>query len=140
MTILNFHFLFTFLPIILGVIKSLSFFDFEPSVISINPIVYIDLLFFRYLHNSLFSLNLFCNFLNSDFNDSCLIFTDGSVGISSADFSFFIPSLNISFLDNLSGFSSLFNDECWAIYYALLQIQSLSVDNFLIISDSQSAQ
>jgi len=62
------------------------------------------------------------------------------VGISFTGFSLFFPSLNnISFSDNLSGFSSTLSAECWAVYYALLQIQSLSVDNFLIVYDSQSA-
>jgi len=74
--------------------------------------------------------------LISNYNDSCLIFTGGSVGFSSAGFSFFVPSLIISFSENFSSFSSSFSVEFWAIYYALLQIP---FDNFLIISHFQSA-
>lgn len=91
-------------------IKRIALFDLEPSVLSHNPIVYIDLLFWGKRQNSLLSLsptmvnNLVCGFIDSNFNDSNLIFTNGSVGISSACLFFLIPSLNISFLDDLHSF------------------------------------
>jgi ribonuclease HI len=74
----------------------------------------------------------------SNFPNSLLIFTDGSVSTSSAGFSFYIPTLNISFSSKINSLPSSFTTECYAIINALEFIFSFEFNNFLIISDSQS--
>jgi len=81
---------------------------------------------------------LFNDFLQSNFPDSLPVFTDGSVPSNSAGFSFFLPTLNISFADKLNSFSSSFTAECYAIISALEFVFSLENNIILIVTDSQS--
>jgi ribonuclease HI len=74
----------------------------------------------------------------SNFPNSLLVFTDGSVSTSSAGFSFYIPTLKISFSSKINSLASSYTTECYAIINALQFIFSLEFNNFLIVSDSQS--
>jgi ribonuclease HI len=87
-----------------------------------------------------FSVNqIFNDFIDTNFHNYCLVYTDGSVSTSSAGFSFFIPKLKIKFSDTLPLVTCSFTAECYAIMVALNYIQSLNIKKCLIISDSQSA-
>lgn len=81
---------------------------------------------------------LFDELISSRFTNYLLIFTDGSVFTNSAGFSFYIPSLNINFSDNLPSKACSFTTESYAILSALEFVKSLNVINVLIISDSLS--
>jgi ribonuclease HI len=74
----------------------------------------------------------------SNFFNSLLVFTDGSISTSSANFSFYIPTLNISFFGKINALTSSFTTECYAIINVLQFISRLEFNNFLIIFDSQS--
>ena len=88
---------------------------------------------------SLFFVNkLFSNYLNLNYPNFTIIYTDGSVSPLSAGYSFCIPELHVSFSNNLPPSSSSFTAECYAILEALLFISNLAPNNYLIASDSMS--
>ncbi|KAL4119211.1 hypothetical protein QTP88_012055 [Uroleucon formosanum] len=82
--------------------------------------------------------SLFTNFIDNNFADFIVVYTDGSVSPLSAGYSFYIPNLHISFTNNLPPSSSFFTAECFAIIEALNCISSFSYKKFLIASDSMS--
>jgi len=82
--------------------------------------------------------SLFNEYISYNVPSSVQIFTDGSVSPNSAGFSFFIPSLDISFADKLHPLTSSFSAECYAIISALQFSFTLEYSSFLILSDSQS--
>jgi len=88
--------------------------------------------------SSSFVNKLFSNFLNQNYPNFTIIYTDGSVSPFSAGYSFYIPELHISFSNNLPSSSSSFSAECYAILEALLFISDLAPNNYLIASDSMS--
>ncbi|XP_026819622.1 uncharacterized protein LOC113558364 [Rhopalosiphum maidis] len=81
---------------------------------------------------------IFTDFLNTNFSNHIIVYTDGSVSPLSASFSFYIPELHISFTNNLPPSSSSFTAECYAIIEALILISKLAPNNYLIASDSLS--
>lgn len=80
--------------------------------------------------------SLFNEFMRSNFLNSIQIFTDGAVSPNSADFSFFIPALNISTASKLDAHASSFTTECCAIISAQQLSFSLKSGSYLIVSDS----
>jgi len=88
--------------------------------------------------SSSFVNKLFSNYLNLNYPNFTIIYTDGSVSPLSAGYSFYIPELHISFSNNLPPSSSSFTAECYAILEALLFISDLAPNNYLIASDSMS--
>jgi len=88
--------------------------------------------------SSAFVNKLFSNFLNLNYPNFTIIYTDGSVSPLSAGYSFYIPELLISFSNNLPPSSSSFTAECYAILEALLFISDLAPNSYLIASDSMS--
>uniref|UniRef100_A0A2S2Q117 ribonuclease H n=1 Tax=Sipha flava TaxID=143950 RepID=A0A2S2Q117_9HEMI len=80
---------------------------------------------------------IFSEFLNMNFDNFVVVYTDGSVSHLSAGYSFFIPELHISFSNNLPP-SSSFTAECYAIIEALSLISNLASNKYLIASDSMS--
>ncbi|KAL4099050.1 hypothetical protein QTP88_023545 [Uroleucon formosanum] len=82
--------------------------------------------------------SLFTDFIDNNFANFIVVYTDGSVSPLSAGYSFYIPNLHISFTNNLPPSSSSFTAECFAIIEALNCISSFSYKKFLIASDSMS--
>uniref|UniRef100_A0A2H8TL40 RNA-directed DNA polymerase from mobile element jockey n=2 Tax=Melanaphis sacchari TaxID=742174 RepID=A0A2H8TL40_9HEMI len=108
-----------------------------------TPLVQIDN-FSNFSHVELKSMSssfvnkLFSNFLNLNYPNFTIIYTDGSVSPLSAGYAFYIPELHISFSNNLPPSSSSFTAECYAIFEALLFISDLAPNRYLIASDSMS--
>lgn len=65
-----------------------------------------------------------------------LIYTDRSVSPLPAGFSFYIPELHISLINNLPPTASSITAECFAIIESLNTISSLPPRKFLIAKDS----
>jgi len=88
--------------------------------------------------SSTFVNDHFSNYLNLNYPNFTIIYTDGSVSPISAGYSFYIPKFHFSFSNNLPPSSSSFTAECYAILEALLFISNSPSDNYLIASDSMS--
>ncbi|KAL4112254.1 hypothetical protein QTP88_016075 [Uroleucon formosanum] len=82
--------------------------------------------------------SFFTDFIDNNFADFIVVYTNDSVSPLSAGYSFYIPNLHISFTNNLPPSSSSFTAECFAIIEALNCISSFSYKKFLIASDSMS--
>lgn len=74
---------------------------------------------------------------NNSFPDFTIIFNNGSVIPLSSDFTFYIPELHISFLNNLPSTASFYTTKCYTIIEALL-ISSSTSNKFLMATDSLS--
>jgi len=79
--------------------------------------------------------SLFSDFIENNFANFIVVYTNGSVSPLLAGYSFYIPNLHISFTNNLPPSSSYFTAECFAIIEALNCISSFSNKKFLIASD-----
>ncbi|XP_025424002.1 uncharacterized protein LOC112693235 [Sipha flava] len=87
-----------------------------------------------------FSVNhIFNEFIELNFHNYCLVYTDGSVSTNSAGFSFFIPERMVKYSDTLPQVVCSFTAECYAIATALGYIKSLNIKKCLIVSDFQAA-
>jgi len=108
-----------------------------------SPYVKINLSFLGHLHSFLFNLppivvnHLFLSYIAEESLDWCLVFTDGPVSTDSAGYAVCIPNFHISFSDVFNCYSSSFYTELHAIIQALLIIQTLPPDKFLVVSDFQ---
>jgi len=67
-----------------------------------------------------------------------VVYTDGSVSLLSAGYSFYIPTLHFSFTSNILPSSTSFSTECFSIIEALNCIPSFSNNTFLIATDSMA--
>ncbi|XP_050525071.1 uncharacterized protein LOC126896384 [Daktulosphaira vitifoliae] len=136
--------LIPYLNSIITSINRLPIYDIPFHALTHFPKIHFNHLFLSYSKPQLQSLPInFVNYLfdeliSSRFANYCLIFTDGSVYTNSAGFSFFIPSLNINFSDNLPSKACSFTTESYAISSALEFVKSLNIINILIVSDSLS--
>ena len=131
-------------PLVYRSNSRLQFYDTPYAALSFFPEITISPNFLCYSPKELSRLpqtlvdSLFNEYILSNFPSFVQIFTDGSVSPNSAGFSFFIPSLSISFADKLHPQTSSFSAECYAIISALQFTFSLEYSSFLILSDSQS--
>ena len=114
-----------FSPLVYRSHLRLQMYDTPYPVILFTPKVTISPNFLGYFPKELPRLpqslvdSLFNEFIQSNFPNSLLIFTDGSVSVNSAGFSFFIPALNLSTASKLDAHASSFTTECHAIISAL---------------------
>lgn len=81
---------------------------------------------------------LFNDFIQSNFPTSFPVFIDGSVSPRLVRFSFYFPTLKISFADKLDALSSTLSAEYYSIISILQLILSLDHNYILITSESQS--
>jgi len=81
----------------------------------------------------------FSNYLNINYPNFTIIYTDGSVSPLSAWYSFYIPNIHVSFSNNLPSSSSSYTVECHAILEALLFISNVEPNNYLVAFDSMSS-
>lgn len=72
-------------------------------------------------------------FIECNFTDFIVIYTDGSVSTLSAGYSFYITELHISCTSNLLPSSSSFTAKCFAIVEALNFISTSPYKKFLIV-------
>jgi len=125
--------------------KRLFIYDVPFNMLVSFPYVKIDPSFLGITYSSLLNLlpymvnDLFRSYIAEEFFDCCLAFIDGSVLTASAGYAVFISNFHISFFDVFHRFSSSFSVEGHAIVQALLIIQTLPPDKYIIISDSQVA-
>uniref|UniRef100_A0A2S2R880 RNase H type-1 domain-containing protein n=1 Tax=Sipha flava TaxID=143950 RepID=A0A2S2R880_9HEMI len=128
------------------ILNSTKFPLYEKSYESLlfSPFVQTENNFFSLSSNDLQTMpvpmvnKIFSEFLNINFSDHIIVYTDGSISPLSTGFSFYIPELLISFTNNLPPSSSSFTAECYAIIEALILISRLAPNNYLIASDSLS--
>lgn len=71
-------------------------------------------------------------------NDKYIIYTDGSKSSSGVKSAYYDPQLRITKTFKIDSFCSIFSAEAYAVYRALLHIQSITNEKFIIISDSLS--
>jgi len=76
----------------------------------------------------------FSNYLNVNFSNVIVIYTDGSVSSLSAGYAFYILKLDISLTNNLPPSSSSFIVKCYAIIEALTLILNFASNNNYLIA------
>lgn len=124
--------------------KILPLYEINYLALSYSPIVHTNRHFLNFTSKALKSIspiivnNLFLDYIQNNFPNSTLIYTDGSVSPLSAGYAFFIPDLHISMSNNLPSSASSFTTECFAILEALSTISALPPSSYLIVSDSLS--
>ena len=77
--------------------------------------------------------------VNKFMNSGTHIYTDASKSADGVGGAFYIPSTNTTEQFKLPDITSIFTAEVYAILKALYYVESQSISNFVIISDSQSA-
>jgi len=106
--------------------------------LSYSPIVHINKQFLKATSKSLKSIspiivnNFFLDYIQNNFPNSTLIYTDGSVSPLSAGYAFFIPDLHISKSNN----QPLLPPHSFVILEAFSTIYTLPSSSYLIVSDS----
>jgi len=80
--------------------------------------------------------DLFWSYITKELFDWCLAFMDGPISTVSADYAVYIFNFHISYSDILYSFFFSFSAEGHAIIQALLIIQILPTNKYLIILDS----
>ncbi|KAL4098867.1 hypothetical protein QTP88_023385 [Uroleucon formosanum] len=124
--------------------KKLPLYEINYMALSYSPIVHTNRHFLNCTSKSLKSIspiivnNLFLDYIQNNFPNSILIYTDGSVSSLSAGYAFFILDLHISMSNNLPSSASSFTTECFAILEALSTISALPPSSYLIVIDSLS--